>query len=123
MKLIVFGREFFVRRIKAALLVSNNEVTALSWDQLSSRDNMIFDLAIIEMTCENADNACRTISQKFEIPLILIVKHQQADWYYLDSFNAAGYISDDFSESELIARLEAIFRRFQSVIPANIQAR
>lgn len=122
MKLIVFGRDVVVQRIKAVLYDSGIEVSTTSWDKLNSQENTKeINLAMIDMAYENAENACRVIRENYKIPLVLIVKHQQVNWSYLDSLHALGYISDTFSKIELIARLEAIFRRFRKDLSKTIQ--
>ena len=125
MKLLVFGHDVVIQRIKAVLYNSDIEVTPVSWEKLNNRDNLkSYDLAIIDMAFENAENACRLVTKIYEIPLVLIIKHRQADWARLDSMNAFGYISDTFSKSELIARLSAISRRYhaQMDLSETIQA-
>jgi len=112
MKLLVYGRDIVIQRIKAVLYKSGIEVYEISWDSLSSRENgKHYDLAIVDMSAEKAEIACRIIGKTHNIPLILIIKQGQTDWAYLDSLNAAGFIPDTFSKNELIARLNAITRR------------
>jgi len=115
MKLLVFGRDIVIQRIKAVLYNSGIEANPVSWEKLKNQDTLTgYDIAIIDMAFDNAENACRLINKTYEIPLVLIVKHNQADWAYLDSLKAFGYISDTFSKSELIARLSTIFRRYHT---------
>jgi len=113
MKLLVFGHDVVIQRIKAVLYNSGIEVTPVSWEKVNSREDLkSYDLAIVDMAFSNAENACRFITNISEIPLVLIVKHRQADWARLDAMNAFGYISDTFSKSELTARSSAISRRY-----------
>jgi DNA-binding response OmpR family regulator len=90
------------------------EVMSLTIDQLYDGPYQYhFDLSIVDMLADNAEEACNCINDRWHLPLILIVKHQQADWEQLEVLEAYGYISDTFSKSELIARLAAIARRYQ----------
>ena len=113
MNLLIFGRDILVQRIKTILQESGVNVITASLEMLSRFTAPdAWDLAIIDMGFENAEEACQIIKKNRNLPLVLIVKHRQADWSYLDSLNASGYIFDNFNKNELIARLSAIFRRY-----------
>jgi hypothetical protein len=111
MRALFFGRDVLEQRISAIIngleidVVKNHKFDNVHGD---------YDLAIIDMSTENAEAACHSVSDSLEIPLVLIVKDKGIDWQRMDQLNAIGFIRETDSTEEMVARIGAVARRILS---------
>jgi DNA-binding response OmpR family regulator len=114
MKVIVYGQEKTYKTLTASLKSEGMEIHKLGDDcyTLTNLDKEeIYSLAIVDSRSDNANKACRYIRGNWDIPIVLIVDSLQADWKWLKSIEADGYISDVKNERELSARSRAFLWR------------
>ena len=114
MRALVYGQEYMDESLSALLKNEGIEIQKLG-DNFISTDNKQaeeeYDLAIVDSRSNNANKACHYIRENWDIPLVLVVDSQQADWKGLKQIEADGYISDVKKDRELSARARAIIRR------------
>jgi hypothetical protein len=108
MRALFFGRDILEHRIST--LMNGIKIDAVK-DGILNNSYRGYDLAIVDMSVENAEAACRNITESLDIPLVLIVKDKQIDWQRMDRLNASGFIRDTESTEEMAARISAVTRR------------
>lgn len=96
-----------MRRLAASL--AKEEIEVVSTIQAPRQGR--FDLAVVESSVEGAETVCRNIKQLWGIPVVLMVKGEQADWERLQSLDSDAYIPEGIGATELAARLRAVVRR------------
>ena len=114
MKALIYGHENTYKTLAASLKSEGIEMQKLGDDFSSTgstRAEEKYVLAIVDSRSDNANKACRYIREHWDIPLVLIVDSPQADWKWLKSIEADGYISDIKKGKELSARSRALLRR------------
>ena len=113
MKVLLFADHSSARKLASSLqgrghiLVSTSEVPELA--NLLAKER--FDLAVVDSRMENAEKACRHLDELCAIPLVLMVREKQADWAQLLPIDVDGYLPEGVKGAELVARLQAIWRR------------
>jgi len=119
MKALVYGQKNIYNTLSASLKNEGIEMHKLGND-FKTATNLIanekYDLAIVDSRSDNAINACHYIRENWNMPLILVVDSLQADWKWLKSIEADGYIPFVKKSGELSARARALLRR---LLPRN----
>ncbi len=114
MRVIVFGRKRTVQKLTDLLASEGIEAVGTS-DGLDKvialHEKDMFDLAIVDSLAERVEATCYRIKESLAIPLVLIVDKKQVDWDRLQPLGAVGYLTEA-QDSELVARLKAMLRRF-----------
>ncbi|UCC16697.1 MAG: hypothetical protein JSU58_10090 [Dehalococcoidales bacterium] len=114
MKALVYGQKNMNKSLSAMLKDKGIEMLNLR-DDFNTVTNFgveeKYDLAIVDIRSDNANRACRFIRENWDIPLVLVVDSLQADWKWLKSIEADGYITDDNKDRVLSARSRALLRR------------
>lgn len=113
MKALVYGYINKDKTLSAMLKNEGIETQTLSDDFITTKLHLEekYDLAIVDSRSDNANNACRYIRENWDIPLVLVVDSQLADWKGLKSIEADGYIPDVNRGREMSARSRALLRR------------
>jgi DNA-binding response OmpR family regulator len=70
-----------------------------------------FDIVMIDSNFRNAAVACELIFEMMQVPIVLLVKTNHADWRSLLNWKVDGFIKDNTDPVELSARLRALSRR------------
>ena len=116
MRLMVLGSKAMAREITSALAGQGIEVIytpdGLQTIALLKKERV--DLAAIDASLDDAEVACRCISELFSIPVVLIVSEADADWEKLQFPETDGYIFAGASGAEIAARLQAVVRRWST---------
>ena len=76
-------------------------------------------LAVVDAAVDEAEAACHYINESWRIPLVLMIAGTQTDWKKLNLLNASGYILEHSGDIELVARLNAMIRRFWPMVGKN----
>ncbi len=114
MKVLIYGREPLVSKISRILVQYGIEMaevpnTANTPDCFEYREKP--DLALIDRNAEDAVSTCRNIRKSWGIPVVLIMGRDEGEWEGLEGFMASGYVPNTSRNSELVAHLNAIYRR------------
>jgi len=113
MKVLVVGSEITIKMITRCLsnegikLVSSLEV--LEDNSRLTREG--FDIAVVDGLLKQAETACRSIRELYNIPVVLLVDRRSVDWKRLQSLAIDGYIPQETKGKELAARLRSVARR------------
>ncbi len=119
MKVLVYGREILVKRVRENLAGHGIEAAIATSRSVFETAFSVFekpDLVIIDREAGDAATASRYSRDKFDACTVLMTGSTVKDWEGMDSFAVDGYVSDRFNNGELKARLCAIFRRVQSAM-------
>ncbi|MDP2916345.1 MAG: hypothetical protein Q8O16_00275 [Dehalococcoidia bacterium] len=119
MRIVVFGREIVVQRISALMAERGVEVKGAAGGlkdicALHQQNGAV--LAIVDSSASDVETACHYINETWHIPLVLFIAGEQADWKKLTALGASAYIAENSGNDELVARLNALVRRFWPVL-------
>ena len=73
-----------------------------------------FDLVAVDSSTEGTETTCHRVSEAGSVPVVLMIGQKQQDWKKMQSLDVDGYIPQEVNGTELVARLRAVSRRFQS---------
>jgi DNA-binding NarL/FixJ family response regulator len=114
MKIVIFGREMVLRKIRDCIVGSGFDVTGTmeEMDEVGALEKLDeFDLAIVDGAADGVDVIWHCLGKFRNVPIVMIVRERQADWGRLRSIDASGYISEGAGRAEISARLGVIIRR------------
>jgi DNA-binding response OmpR family regulator len=115
MKIVFFGRELIAQGLDQC--VEKEDIKIVHNPDLSSVLLLIgqneFDLVIVDGKIPEAESICKTIGQRDAVPIILRVDHNDKAWKTYCTIPADGFITEDASELEILARIKAVCRRSQ----------
>ena len=115
MRVIVIGRKRTVQKLVAFLAEEGIDAVGTS-DGLDKmmvlQKQDMFDLAIVDSVAGEAEAVCQYIKGSWAIPLVLLVSKRQGAWKNMQALDVAGYLHDEVGNSELVARMRAMLRRF-----------
>jgi DNA-binding response OmpR family regulator len=113
MRVMILGSGTIIQRLSPSLARWGIEARSTSdgSQAMALLTQEKFDLAAVDGLVDGAEAACRSISECGDIPVVLIVSQQNADWERLESLDIDGYIPGGVDGDELAARLRAVVRR------------
>lgn len=110
---MVLGNTQTTRRLNANL--SNDDVDMVHPSRIPEILELIqreqFDIALVDSQLAEAGDVCHLINQYTLIPVALLIPEQEVNWHQLNSWEVDGFVSNDSSQAELLARIKAIARR------------
>lgn len=117
--LIVDDEEMLVKGLKRSLEAEGFEVdTAYSGTQALEKSlNWEYDLLILDLMLPEIDGleVCRRIRQASQVPIIMVTaKGEDVDKIIGLELGADDYLAKPFNTRELIARIKAVLRRYNS---------
>ena len=119
MKIVLYGYDKTVRRIKACLEFSGAEIPMVYGDPeklLAMRDGDGISMAILDVTAVDSKKVYEHIKKFWDIPVILLLSEEENDWSSMQELDADGYLHRNVGETEIIARIEAINRRVKKSV-------
>jgi DNA-binding response OmpR family regulator len=113
MKALVYGKEKLYKKLTAQLYKEGIEMKKAGYQFYKEEDfaDKLYDLAIVDSSCDTAATACAYIRNEWDIPIILVVNPRQANWKGIIPMDADGYILEVKTDSEFAARARALLRR------------
>ena len=113
LKVLVLGNSFTHQHLKLCLETSNFDVTYLTQclEALERLRSGRFNIALVEGWHAEALRACREIYSGKLIPVALLVRSPDLNWQNYGSWQVDGFITEESTSLELIARMKAIARR------------
>ena len=116
MRIIATGTKFITRRLILALVGSEFELVCPSdlVEVITLLKQGKFDLVVVDSLAKGVETTCRRIREVGSVPIVLMINQKQPDWKEMQSLDINGYIPRGVNGVELVARLRAVSRRFQS---------
>jgi len=116
MRIMVMGSRSVTRRLISALAGSDFELVCPSevLEAVILLKRNQFDLVVMDSSTEGAEATCHRVSEAGNAPVVLMIGQKQKDWKKMQSLDVDGYIPQEVNGVELVARLRAVSRRFQS---------
>jgi hypothetical protein len=112
-KVIVLGRKNMVNRVSSAIRSSAISITA--YTEVSPASNLLnkgeFDVVVVDAGMENLESICYHLSCRYELPVILMVDYQSADWHILKTLDVIGFIPGNAGDAEMLTYFNSITRR------------
>jgi DNA-binding response OmpR family regulator len=121
LNILAFGNQQKLKRIMESVSEEGIKLVIVSNIQeglVKSRNGSV-DLVLIDSLFENAETFCRDFYEISNIPVILLITGNEANWPNFCFYKVDGFISDDASNIELVARLKAFARRKMRVHSQN----
>lgn len=114
MNILFIGSHLLAQRVVAALKREDIKVTYLSEppsaiDQIKQNK---FDLVIVDSLLEKAKETSSEIYDLANVPVILMVDQSKTNWKTISEIDADGFVTEDASNIELLARTMALTRRY-----------
>jgi DNA-binding response OmpR family regulator len=69
------------------------------------------DIVVVNSQKEDAMECCKRLKESYDVAVALIVRAKTVNWREISYLTIDGFIPEDSSRDELIARLHAIYRR------------
>jgi DNA-binding response OmpR family regulator len=114
MKILIYGFDKTLRRIKSSLEFSGAKTTMVSGgleNILAMNDGEGISMAILDVTAVDAQKSYEHIKKTWDIPVVLVLSQDESDWSEIAKLDADGYLPRDLGDIEIVARIEAINRR------------
>jgi DNA-binding response OmpR family regulator len=73
--------------------------------------NEAFDIILVDSLHDKAESFCQKFYDAFSIPIILLIDGDESSWPNFCSFKVDGFLSEESSNIELVARIKAFARR------------
>jgi hypothetical protein len=91
----------------------NIEISAVSKlsEAVSKFQIEVFDLILIDSSFEQFESVCQYFYENFRIPVILLVYGNNPPWSDYCSLKVDGFLCEESSNTELVARFKASARR------------
>lgn len=119
MKILYYGHDKEIRRIKSCLEFSGAE-TLMVYSGLENITNIPdgegISMAIVDVAAMDSHIVYDHIKKVWDIPVILLLSENEDDWNGVDELDADGYLHRNAGEIEIVARVEAVRRRVQKAI-------
>jgi len=112
MRVLIYGREEVVSRVKPLLDEFDIEIVQCFNEQISQdlpgfRENLNeVDLAILDTNETGSEMVINHLQCLRSIPVALLIDREMADWERLGSYEACWYIPHNAGELELACRLK-----------------
>jgi len=113
MKILFIGNELMAQRLYRAFekedinIISSRDVPSIS----ESIETNKSDLVIVDSTIAGAEEICHRICNLEFVPVVLMVNEAEISWKTIGNLNIDGFISTDAGDTEILARINAIYRR------------
>jgi DNA-binding response OmpR family regulator len=113
LKVLAFGNQLMQRRLVSQL--DEDEVAVTGCCEVAEVVNQLnkehFDIIIVDHKVNEAERMCRYVRTLTRAPVAILMQENFADWHTLRKFEVNGYLPDDKSSEEFMARLRAYSRR------------
>ncbi len=115
MNVLFLGNDLLAQRLittlgRASIRVAHAIQLPVAISQIRKKK---FDMAIVDSGLESAEEICSRIMEYHSIPVVLMVDESEADWKRVCTIKTDGFLTEGASDTELLARIKAIFRRNQ----------
>jgi hypothetical protein len=112
-KVLAISNSNTIQRITSSISGKDLQFVNVSTlpDAIAIINKDIFDLILVDSQTEKSELACKQLFLTTRIPIILLTPGNNANWPDLCSYKVDGFISEESSNTELIARLKTSVRR------------
>jgi DNA-binding response OmpR family regulator len=112
-KIAAIGDTLSIERLCSSMVGSAIVVTRLTRipEAIDILKCESFDVVVIDSLNEEAQLACKSISEISLIPIALLVKDRETNWDKICRWNVDGYVPEESGNIEILARIRAISRR------------
>jgi DNA-binding response OmpR family regulator len=112
-RVMALGNTLTLKRLNACTVNNGVDIVGLSQtpEAIALLQSERFDVVLIDSLLEEAANACRYICDIACIPIAILVRETEANWQKLCSWEVDGFVPEESSKIELVARIKAISRR------------
>jgi DNA-binding response OmpR family regulator len=106
-------------RLSTSLADNNVDLTCLSQtpEAILHLQQERYDIIIIDSLLEEAGYICQCLYSIAKAPIALLVRETEVNWQKLGSWEVDGFLPENSSQVELLARLKAIARRVTPISP------
>jgi DNA-binding response OmpR family regulator len=113
LNVLAIGNEKKFRKITACVTHGNIKISAVTKlsEAVSKLQIEAFDLIIVDSSFEQFESVCQYFYENFRIPVILLVYGNNPHWSDYCSLKVDGFLCEESSNTELIARIKASARR------------
>jgi DNA-binding response OmpR family regulator len=109
---IAIGNENKFRKIISCVSRDNIEISVVPKisEALSRLKNNAYDLILVDSSLDQSESICQCFYENFKIPVILLVSDTNPRWRDYCSFKVDGFLCEESSDLELVARIKACAR-------------
>lgn len=113
LNVLAIGNEYKFRKIIACVSRGNIEISAVCKlsEAVSKLQIEAFDLILIDSSFEQFESICQYYYENFRIPVILLISGNNPHWSKYCSLKVDGFLCEESSNTELVARIKASARR------------
>jgi DNA-binding NarL/FixJ family response regulator len=113
LKVLAFGTSNTLIRVISSISGRDFQFVNVSTlpDAIKILNEDDIDIILIDSQANKSELVCNQLFQTVHIPVILFTPENNANWPDFCSYKVDGFISEDSSNTELIARLKASIRR------------
>jgi DNA-binding response OmpR family regulator len=118
MNVLFLGKLILAHRLHTFLSKEGIQVVHLFDLTLAYRliNERKFDIVIVDVQLEKSANICNEISNNTNVPVMLMINEATTSWKSVCNVNTDGFLTEDSSNIELVARIKAVYRRQQSAL-------
>jgi len=112
LKILFIGNELMALRLRRTF--EKDDIDIIFNTSIPSVSKLIADksnLVIIDSTIPEAENICQRIGKLEIVPVVLMVSEAENSWKIICDLNADGFITTGAGDTEVLARVKAIYRR------------
>jgi len=111
---LFLGNALLAERLTIALGCDNN-IKVDHLEDLPFALNLIkkkdFDFVIVDYLMNGSVDICDKICGLDHIPVVLMLREKEADWKRLYDIQVDGFLAEESSDSEIVARVISLYRR------------
>jgi DNA-binding response OmpR family regulator len=109
---LFIGNELMAQRLRRTF--EKDEIDIIFTASIPSVQELESDksnLVIIDSTTPEAEYICQKVCKLEIVPVVLMVSEAENSWKKICDLNADGFITTGASDTEVLARTKAIYRR------------
>jgi DNA-binding response OmpR family regulator len=113
LKVMALGDALTIARLNTCIDTADVDLIGLSRipEAIKHIKQEKFDVILIDSLLEEAGTACQSIYEMACVPVALLVRETEANWQKLGFWEVDGFVREESTRSELVARIKAVSRR------------
>jgi DNA-binding response OmpR family regulator len=119
---LALGNPLKMQRIAACVSRGNINISSVSQfpEAIIKLQDELFEVILVDSLFEKAESICHHLYNLYQIPVILLIEGDGANWPSFSNYKVDGFLSEESSNLELVARLKASARRKYRSQPASV---
>jgi DNA-binding response OmpR family regulator len=112
LKILFIGNELMAQRLRRTF--KKEDIDIILNTSIPSDPELLADksnLVIIDSTIPEAENICQRVCKLEIVPVVIMVNEAENSWKTICEMNADGFITTGAGDTEVLARVKAIYRR------------